>query len=66
MWSTLPMQGRGSSTHCVSVCLCVYVCYHFNGRYECFIRYQQKTLNVGKKINMGIELNKPFDSYDSY
>ena len=49
---------------CVSLCLCVCVsvcpcvCYHSSERYECFEtqRYQQKALDAGNKISVGIEL----------
>ena len=67
------MPGRVSSNHCVcvSVCVCVCVCvyYRYSERYECFktkVRYQQKALYAGNKINVGIEPNfSAQKSYDS-
>jgi len=50
---------RGSSNHCVCVSVCLCVCYRSSERYECFkakVRYQQKALDPGNKINVGIEL----------
>jgi len=55
---TLPLCGRGSSTHCV--CLCVRVSVTgLAGAISCLkakVRYQQKTLDAGNKMNVGTEL----------
>ena len=64
----LAHAGASSSAHCVCLCVCVCMCVTtLMGAMSLLeVRYQQKTLNVGNKINIGIELNKPFNSYDSY
>ena len=59
---TSPMWGRGS-------CVCVCVCYHSSECYESFkakVRYQQKALCVGNKMNVGTELKFSVLSYDRY
>ena len=52
---TLPMRGRGSSNHCV--CLCV--CFHSSERYE-FFKSQSKvpteSTRCREQNNIGIEL----------
>ena len=56
------MQWRVSSNHCVFVCVCVCVCVSVTALVSATnaliakVRYQQKALNTGNKINVGIEL----------
>jgi len=52
------MRGRGSSNHCVCVCVCVSATALAStmNALKAKLRYQQKALDVGNKINIGIEL----------
>ena len=52
------MQGRGSSNHCVCVRLCVSVTTLASAMnvLKAKVRCQQKALNAGNKINIGIKL----------
>jgi len=49
------MQGRGSSTHCVCVYVSVTTMMGATSPIKAKLRYQDKVLNVGDKINVGIE-----------
>ena len=53
------MLGRGSSTSyvCVSVCISVTTLAGAMSPLKAKVRYQQKALDIGNKINIGIELN---------
>jgi len=55
------MRGRGSSNHCVSVSVCVYlcVCYHSSERYEGFksqSKVPTESTRCREQSNVGIEL----------
>jgi len=58
MLLTLPMRGRGSSNHCVCLCICVSVTalVSATNALKAKVRYQQKALDAGNIINIGIEL----------
>ena len=47
------MRGRGSSNRCVCVCVCLASA---TNALKAKVRYQQKALDAGNKINVGIEL----------
>jgi len=56
---------------CVCMCVCVCVCVSFTtlagvtSPLKSTVRYQQKALDVGNKINIGIELKiSQFESHD--
>jgi len=51
---TSPMRGRGSSNHCV--CVSVTALASATNALKAKIRYQQKALDAGNKLNVGIEL----------
>ena len=57
---TSPMRGRGSSNHCVCVCVCLCVSVtapaSATNALKAKVRYQQKALDAGNKINVGIKL----------
>jgi len=40
----------------VSLCVCVCVCYHSSSPLKAKVRYRQKALDIGNKINIGIKL----------
>ena len=48
------MRGRGSSNRCV--CVSVTTLASATNALKAKVRYQQKALNTGNKINIGIEL----------
>ena len=52
------MRGRGSSNHSVCVCVCVSVTAlaSATNALKAKVRYHQKALDAGNKINVGIEL----------
>ena len=54
------MRGRGSSDHnlcvCLSVCESVTALTSATNALKTKVRYQQKALDAGNKINVGIEL----------
>ena len=60
------MLGRGSSNHCVCLCVCYRSSVRVLQMLKAKVRYQQKALNAGNKINVGIEKKNRFESYDSY
>ena len=51
---TLPMRGRGSSNRCV--CVSVTTLASATNALKAKVRYQQKALDAGNKVNVGIEL----------
>ena len=53
---TSPMRGRGSSNHSVCVCVSVTALANATNALKAKVRYQQKALDAGNKINVGIEL----------
>ena len=54
------MRGQGSSNHCVcvclSVCLSVTALLSATNDLKAKVRYKQKALDAGNKINVGFEL----------
>ena len=53
---TSPMRERGSSNHCVCVCVSLTALASATNALKAKVRYQQKALDAGNKINVGIEL----------
>ena len=53
---TSPMRGRGSSNHSVCVCVSVTALANATNALKAKVRYQQKALDAGNKINVGFEL----------
>ena len=57
MFLTLPMQGQGSSNHvCVCVCVSATALASATNTLKAKVSYQEKVLDAGNKINVGIEL----------
>ena len=50
------MRGRGSSNRCVCVCVSVTTLTSATNALKAKVRYQQKALDAGNKMNVGIEL----------